>query len=171
VSKVLPEFVISFVGLPVGIHDYSYVLTDEFTQHFPEQEFEKLRGQAELKLEKKHNSSMELWLSIDAIVEVRCDRTDRPFDMPLKSSRHLVVQFGDEFNDDDDELLIIPNGEYELKTAHLFYELIVQSLPLKRLYPGLEEDDTEIYTTIESEKKPDPRWAGLKNIKQSSEAE
>lgn len=168
-AKALSEYGISFTGLSVGIHSFQYVLEDGFMEHFPEQEFSKLRIKAEVQLEKKVNLSMELTIQLAGLVEVRCDRSDRPFDMAVEADRFVVVHFGEAFNNDDDELLIIPHGEHQLNVAQLLYELLVQSIPLKKLYPGTEEEEPEYYSSSsdDDEKTPDPRWAGLNALKQS----
>ena len=79
---------------------------------FAEQDFNNVRVKAELTLNKKANLSMELGLKIEGSVEVLCDRTRKPFDMEISSERHVIVKLGAEWNDDDDEMLIIPNGEH-----------------------------------------------------------
>lgn len=167
-AKALSEYGISFTGLSVGNHIFQYVLEDAFMENFPEQEFCKLRVEAAVKLEKKVNLSMELDIQLSGFVEVRCDRSDRPFDLSVEANRLVVVHFGDAFNNDDDELLIIPHGEHELNVAQLLYESLVQSIPLKKLYPGTEEEEPEYYSSSsEEDETPDPRWAGLNALKQS----
>ena len=51
----------------------------------------------------------------------------------------LVVKFGSEFNNEDDEILIIPHGEYKINIAQYIFELIILSLPAKRIHPGVLE--------------------------------
>ena len=36
-----------------------------------------------------------------------------------------MVKFGDEYNDENDDILIVPHGEYEINIAQYIYELIV----------------------------------------------
>ena len=50
---------------------------------------------------------------------------------------NLVVKFGSEFNNEDDEILIIPHGEHKINLAQYIYELIILSVPAKRIHPGV----------------------------------
>ena len=49
----------------------------------------------------------------------------------------LVVKFGSEFNDDHDEILILPHEAYQINIAQYIYELIVLSVPTKRIHPDV----------------------------------
>jgi uncharacterized metal-binding protein YceD (DUF177 family) len=87
-----------------------------------------------------------------------------------------VIKFGDEYNDEDEDLLIIPHGEFEVNVQQYIYELIVLSLPIKRVHPGVEDgtlksdvlDKLEELSIDKKEKNKedeiDPRWDKLKNL-------
>ena len=57
---------------------------------------------------------------------VNCDLTNEPFKLDVENCIDLVVKFGSEFNDEDDEILIVPHGEYRINVAQYIYELIVK---------------------------------------------
>ncbi|MEY2739721.1 MAG: hypothetical protein RL259_1630, partial [Bacteroidota bacterium] len=88
----------------------------------------------------------------------------------------LVVKFGDAFNDENEELLIIPHGEFQINVAQYIYESIVLSVPLRRIHPGVKDGSlTEVIEKLEalapkenkeSEQKNDidPRWENLKKL-------
>lgn len=160
------HFIIVFTGLAVGKHRYDYVLNDDFFSEFPEQEFRNPRLSVHLQLEKKQNNSMEIMLHLKGRVEVDCDRTSRPFDLELSADRKIIVKLGEQANNDDDELIILPLSEHELDVAHFIYETTVQALPLKRLYPGLEEDEPAVFSTDQQERtnQTDPRWEKLRAL-------
>jgi hypothetical protein len=42
----------------------------------------------------------------------------------------LLVRFGDTYNNDNEELLVLPFGEFELDIAQYIYEMI--AVPLRR---------------------------------------
>ncbi len=113
-------------------------------------------------------------------VEVACDVTNELFQQPIESSIDVVVKFGDEFNDENEELLIIPYSEFKINIAQYIYETIVLAIPVKRIHPGvndgtfhsevfeklkeLEIRDREEELKEESNKEIDPRWDKLKDI-------
>ena len=91
---------------------------------------------------------------------------------------NLIVRFGEAFNNDNEELLILPHGEFEIDIAQYIYEMIVLSVPLRRVHPGIKDGSlkTEALTKLKElavkekkeEKKEeeniDPRWDKLKQL-------
>ena len=111
-------------------------------------------------------------------VNVPCDLTGEFFDLPIKGNLKLVVQFGEEFNNDNDELLILPHGEHQIDLSQYIYEIIALSIPQKRVHPGVKDgtlksealnklnaiqikDEEEVN---KKEENIDPRWDKLKQL-------
>lgn len=176
--KQLNEFSIPFIGLKLGKHQFEYQINKAFFDHFEYDEFENSEIKVNLVFEKK-STMLELSLKHNGAVNVPCDLTSEMFDLPVKGSAHLVVTFGDEYNDDNEELLILPHGEHQINVAQLIYEMIALSVPLKRVHPGVKDgtlkSDTldklnEILVTDISvakeqvEENTDPRWDELKKL-------
>ena len=79
--------------------------------------------------------------------------------MAVDAERKMIVQFGIDWNTDDDELVVIPREEHSINTAQWFYELLVQSMPIKRLHPDVNEEDVTLFSTASEEASSiDPRW-------------
>ena len=86
----------------------------------------------------------------------------------------LVVKFGPEFNDDNEEILILPREAFEFNVAQFIYELIVLSVPNKRVHPNVLDGTMDSIALnklkeleIKEEKtdqETDPRWDKLKNL-------
>jgi uncharacterized metal-binding protein YceD (DUF177 family) len=108
---------------------------------------------------------------------VTCDISGEQFDLPIKSKIRLVVQFGDVFNNDNEELLILPLGEHQLDIKQYIYEMIALSIPLKRVHPGVKDGTLKsealdkLKSSLVTEKKAvikqadiDPRWDKLKEL-------
>jgi len=179
VMKKLAAFLIPFVGLKQGKHEFDYLIDREFFEHFEYDDFNSANIKIDLLFEKK-STIMELTFKAAGVVNVNCDLTNEPFDQPIDAELTLVVQFGDSFNDDNEELLILPHSEYQINVAQYIYELIVLSVPLKRVHPGvldgtlksevlekLEElspkEDQDIEENDNGE-EIDPRWNKLKKL-------
>jgi uncharacterized metal-binding protein YceD (DUF177 family) len=170
------EFLIPFIGLKLGKHQFEYRITKTFFDSFHYDEFENCDLIVNVVLEKK-TSHLELSMKHKGAVNLPCDLTGELFHLPIKASLKLVVQFGEEFNNDNDELLIIPHGEHQIDISQYIYEMIVLSIPQKRVHPGVKDG------TLESEalkklnelkrekiekkeeiKEIDPRWDKLKQL-------
>lgn len=185
--KDLKEFDISFVGLKEGIHQFEYTIDKKFFDFFNYDEFYDSNVKVAMSL-LKNTTILELDFVFSGWVEVACDLTTELFHQPIETNIHLIVKFGDEFNDENEELLIIPFSESKINVAQYIYEAIVLAVPLKRIHPGVidgslqsevleklkefeikAEDEEENQEEEEQEednknREIDPRWNKLKNI-------
>jgi uncharacterized metal-binding protein YceD (DUF177 family) len=175
--KKLNEYLIPFVGLKLGKHQFGYQISKTFFDHFEYEEFESANIQVDVLLEKK-SLMLELHFEHKGTVNVPCDLTGEMFDLPIEGSGKVVVQFGEEFNNENEELLVLPHGENEVDVSQYIYEMIALSVPLKRVHPGVKDgtlksaaldklnelEVTEIKEEVEEEKEIDPRWDKLKQL-------
>ncbi|MCB4807207.1 DUF177 domain-containing protein [Tamlana sp. 62-3] len=175
--KPLKEFTIPFVGLKIGKHHFDYEVEKAFFEYFEFEEFNDANISVKVDLEKK-STLLELNFKISGWVNVNCDLTNEPYNQTIENNFNLVVKFGDEYNDDYIDILIIPHGTFEINIQQYVYELIVLAVPAKRVHPGVEDGslDSEILKKLEelspNEQKEnkdnnediDPRWNTLKNL-------
>ena len=130
------EFIIPFSGLKQGKHEFEYTIDNTFFESFEYNEF----NGADIKLKvtlNKMSTMMELEMKARGTVNVNCDLTSEAYDQKIKADLELVVKFGDEYNNDNDEILIIPHSEYQINIAQYVYEMLVLSVPLKKVHPGV----------------------------------
>lgn len=174
--KQLKEYTIPFVGLKQGLHQFEFQIENTFFEHFEYDEFNASAINVALEFNKK-TTMLELQFTATGTVNVNCDLTNEPFDLPIKNEFFLVVKFGEEYNDENEELLILPYGEYEVNVQQYIYELIVLAIPPKRVHPGvkngtlqsdilekLEELSPKEKTIVNEDEETDPRWDKLKNL-------
>lgn len=174
------EYVIPFVGLKLGKHKFEYQIDNAFFEIFDYNEFQNSDIKVNVILDKKSNL-LEIDFKHKGTINVPCDLTGEDFDLPVKGKLKLIVRFGETFNNDNEELLILPFGEFEIDIAQYIYEMIVLSVPQRRVHPGVKDGSlkTEALTklkelAIEEEKKEnkeqtqqentDPRWDKLKQL-------
>ena len=174
--KALKEFTIPFVGLKLGKHDFEYKIEQAFFEYFEYEEFNDVDVDVNLILDKK-STLLELNFKISGFVNVNCDVTNEPYNQTINNEFDLVVKFGDEYNDELEDILIVPHGTYEVNIQQYIYELIVLSVPIKRIHPGVEDGtlDSDILDKLEelspklkeekeTEEDIDPRWNTLKKL-------
>ncbi|GGH68481.1 YceD family protein [Phaeocystidibacter marisrubri] len=183
------DYNIVFSGLKLGSHSFEYEIDDSFLDIlFDYHELPGLQAHVDVELTKQ-NTMLELNFSLKGELPVTCDLSNKPFVQPIENTFTLVVKFGEEYNDDDDVILVLPHGDYEINIAHYIYELIVLSIPLKFIHPDIEEgdlddetrellekympraddDDNEEEDSEEDEEDDedediDPRWSKLKDL-------
>lgn len=171
------EYTIPFVGLKLGKHKFEYQISNAFFEIFDYNEFQNSDIKVNVVLDKQSNL-LELNFKHEGTINVPCDLTSEDFDLSIKGKLKLIVRFGETFNNDNEELLILPFGEFEIDIAQYIYEMIILSIPLKRIHPGIKDGslNTEALTklkelTIKEQKKEkkeeeniDPRWDKLKQL-------
>jgi uncharacterized metal-binding protein YceD (DUF177 family) len=176
VMKALKDFTIQFVGLKEGEHNFDYTIGNTFFKNFEYEEFNEVDVKVDLKLIKK-STLLELYFDASGFINVNCDLTNEPYNQDIEDEFKLVVKFGSEYNDDNEDILIIPHGEYEINVAQYIYELIVLAVPAKRVHPGIEDGTlkSEILSKLEelspkevkedkTSEEIDPRWNNLKKL-------
>lgn len=171
----LKEFQIPFTGLKIGSHRFDYEIDNTFFESFGYQEFNSVKISINATLTKT-STMMELDLESDGFVNVDCDVTGEPFDLDIEGDLHIVIKFGEEYDDLDDEILIIPHGENQVNVAQYIYEMSVLSVPQKRVHPGIEDGslESEVLDKLQElepkeekedkKKDTDPRWDELKKL-------
>jgi uncharacterized metal-binding protein YceD (DUF177 family) len=174
--KPLKEFTIPFVGLKIGKHLFEYKIEQAFFEHFEYDEFNNVSVDVNIAFEKK-STLLELNFKVSGFVNVNCDLTNEPYNQTIENEFDLVVKFGDTYNDEDTDILIVPHGTYEINVQQYIYELIVLTVPIKRIHPGVEDGtlDSDILKKLEElspkikeekekEEESDPRWNILKKL-------
>lgn len=140
------DFLIPFVGLKLGKHHFDFHIEKDFAESFGYDDFEQMNVDVDVEFEKKA-TLLELHFSHKGTVTVPCDVTNEIFDLPISGNLKLIVKFGEEFNDENEELLVIPFSEYQVDVKQYIYEMIVLSIPVKRIHPDIdveEEDEDDL---------------------------
>jgi|SRR5690554_1636923 len=185
------EFDIAFSGLKIGTHEFEFQIANDFFDLFEYDEFNSVNVDVKATLIKKE-TLMELYLSQTGTVNIPCDVTGENFDLPIENNWQIIIKFGEEYNDDNEELLIIPYSEYQVNIAQYIYEMIALSVPVKRVHPSIaadyevddfdeddfdflqeyneddfadeDEDDPTDDSNQNKNKEIDPRWDELKKL-------
>lgn len=171
------EFVIPFSGLKEARHSYEFEIDRKFFENIPESLIDDGNIKIDFVLEKRTNMLI-LEFEIQGSITVPCDRCMDDVNIPVESEDKLYVKFGEESLEETDDIITIPEAEYEIDIAPFIYEFVVLASPSRRVH---EEDECnqeylekiEEYSHFEideeadeeSDEDIDPRWAALKNLK------
>ncbi len=187
------EFIIPFIGLKVGFHDFNFEIHDTFFEEVEYSIIHKGNVTVSLTLEKKETMLIGEF-QIGGTVSASCDRCNDPLDVPVKGTFRLVFKFDNETSDDESLIVLHPDA-YELDVRDNIYELITVSLPARLTHPmgecneemiellkkysgqpeSVEDDfdddddwddeDWEEEDDDDGDDDPvDPRWSALKNL-------
>lgn len=180
------QYDIDIFKLADGEHQFELEVNDAFFALFNYGLIEKGKAEVALLL-KKSSTMLTLHFAVKGTVELICDRSLEPFEQPIELEERLIVKYGEEEQDLDDDLLIITQNTQKINVAQFIYEIIGISLPMKKIHPDyLEEDDEDefddlnqaklVYSSLgeeqdieeetnSEEEEADPRWAILKKLK------
>ena len=172
IMKDLKEYTIQFVGLKEGKHHFDYQIKRKFLEFFEYEDFNDSSINVTVELDKK-STLLDFEIAITGTVNVNCDLSNEPYNQNIKDKLNLVVKFGHEFNNDVEDILVLPYGEHEINLAQYIYELIVLAIPRKLIHPGVLDGSlqSEILDKLEEfspkasdENDVDPRWNELKKL-------
>ena len=169
----LNQYVINFTGLKEGEHNFEFDLDNKFFEHFDYNDFNSCQIKAEVRVNKKPNL-LEFVFSSKGQININCFVSNEPFDYLQKHQIKLVVKFSSELINDNEELVILPVGTPTLNVAQYLFEMIILSLPIKIIHPGVVDGSLESETlnklkeleskAQEKSSKIDPRWDKLKDL-------
>lgn len=164
------QFVIPFSGLSLGNHDYHFKITNEFFEHFEYSDIENANLNVDVIMEKQ--SSMLIFdFDIKGSVDFICDRCQEVFSQLIEGTEHLIVKFGEEQSNTNDDIVILSITENKIDLSQHIFEYINLMFPYRRIHPedenGVSQCNKEMLEKLKSlEKKTqaDPRWDILKKI-------
>lgn len=178
------EYVIQYSGLKLGTHSFDFEIGKEFFEAFEFSEIQNCEVDVKMDMEKS-TMMLVLLFNVSGTIDFPCDRCLESVTLPIEGDYRQVVKFSDfeETSDPDsyrdDEIMILPTGEYEIDFTKLIYDFVMLSVPLKRAHPEGECDEElvaklndflveelpEETETEVNEEDVDPRWQALKDLK------
>ena len=164
--RKLSDFEINFSSLKNGQYHYNFSINKTFFEFFNYDEFIDSSFKSNLILDKK-TSLIDFKFSTNGFVTLNCDITNEPFNLNTSSNLEFIVKFGNEYNDDNDEIIFLPHGSSRINVSQYIYEMIVLSVPLKRVNPEIIKDkniNLKNFKPNKSNINNDPRWNELKKL-------
>jgi uncharacterized metal-binding protein YceD (DUF177 family) len=134
--KVLKSFTINFASLADGEHVFDYQIDDKFLNHFEAALVKE--GQIHVRLALiKYLNSLELNFDLQGTVHTPCDVCAEEFDLPIEGSEQIMVKLVHEIPEQDDEynVVYLKEGSNSINIAEMVYELIMLSLPIRKVHP------------------------------------
>lgn len=106
-----------------------------------------------------------------------CDISNDEFSENIENDLKVLVKFGEEYDDSNEDIITIPQKDSEFNIANLVYEAVVLSIPMKKLAPSVRDNDEyqkllDQYSPKEieeeEEQSTDPRWEALKKLRDNN---
>ncbi len=115
----------------------------------------------------KESTLLDLHFKLSGDFEVMCDRCLGNYMQPINGDFRLIVKFGEDYKEESDDVVVIPQTESRIDIGQYIYEYVNLLLPIKKIHLKSEDCDPEMIEKMNTHSKQevDPRWEALKNIK------
>jgi len=165
------KYRIAFTGLKPGTHSYSFRVGNGFFEQIRDAEITAGDVTVEVTMVKEERM-MDLHLELSGNVRVVCDRCNEPLEIGVKGPERLIVKIGDHWEEESEDVQVVPDTMHEIDLAPFLYEYIHLLLPARRVHPddgnGHSGCNPEVLKKLE-ELSPHPhrdsRWEALNRLK------
>lgn len=168
--KRLKDYIIQFVGLEAGKHQFEFTINDKFFEHF---EYSLIQhGKIDITVDLDKSERMMIFnINLIGDVEVSCDRCNGNLILHISDSQKLIVKPGEAYSDEGEDVITIPENEHEFDFAVHFYEFIHLALPARLLHPDDENGNStcdpemlKLLNKLAPAEHTDSRWDVLQNL-------
>ena len=169
--NVFVAYSIPIKGLKLGLHQFKFSIDSAFFALFEGSPIETGAVDFEVSMDKR--SDMLLFdFELSGYARAECDRCTAQIDLPLEDSRQLIVKYGDEALEEEDEVVFIDLESSEFNLGKYLYEFAVLALPIINVYDCQDGPNPpcnfEVLKHLEIEEADDDQtsvWDELKNLK------
>ena len=127
-------FKLPLKSLPVGSHDFDFRLDKEFFKNMESADIRDGNVDVHITVVNK-GQYYDLTFDITGELTLLCDRCLDEMQFPVETQYHIIVKYGEDFNDDSDDLLEIPESDTYLNVAYMIYDTIALTIPIKHTHP------------------------------------
>ena len=167
--ETVNQYKIAFRGLEDGTYEFKLVIDKGFIELFEIEQIDDFDIAVDI-LMIKAETLLELQIDADGTATVPCDRCLEPCTIPISFESKVIVKTNASKTEMIDENLIhLAAKADKLDLSQFFYELVMVSLPIKKVHPD-KECNPEMINRLKPNKTnkikndSDSRWDALKNI-------
>lgn len=125
---------VQLAQLPDGHFEQDFVCDTEFFKNMEHPSIHNADVKVHLDLEKRHDV-YDCTFHCKGTVQVPCDRCLDLMDIDIDTEYHIMVKYGETFNDESDDILEIPFSNPYLNVAYMLYDTIVLGIPMRCVHP------------------------------------
>jgi uncharacterized metal-binding protein YceD (DUF177 family) len=171
--RLKDEYIIRPEGLKVGLHEFNFVLNDEFFSDWGEMDFSNANIIADVVLNKE-NSLLTFEISMNGVLSFPCDLCVESYVQDVHSKNTIFFKYGDK-SESTEDVVFISKEENSVDLKQYFYEFLILSLSSKRTCKEsvIEQNvcNEEVLKILRGEavqteeEEIDPRWQVLLKLK------
>ena len=125
---------VQLASLPDGHHEQDFEIGTEFFKNMENRDIISADVNVHLDLVKK-DELYDCTFTVKGLLQIPCDRCLDPLDHEVDTQYHVVVKYGDNYDDGADNLLTIPYSNSYLNVAYILNDTILLTIPMRHVHP------------------------------------
>lgn len=127
-------FKLPLKSLPAGKHAFQYHLDKLFFENMESADIHDADLTVDLSVDYNGHYYL-LDFTIRGEVLLICDRCLDDLHFPIDTEYHITVEYGEDYNDESDDVLQIPESDNYLNVAYMIYDTVALAIPIKHVHP------------------------------------
>ncbi len=137
--------------LPFGTHAVECHLDESFFNTDEQTEVRRASVDVTLQVTRKSENTYHLEIACNGTLTTACDRCLDDLDLPVDVNYSLdVEQMGNELDDSNDELLIVPAEWRELDAAPLVRDTVLLAMPMTHVHESEDDCNADMLDALDS---------------------
>lgn len=128
------DFKLRLKGMQEGKHHYDYHLGKDFFVNMENTDVHDADVTVGLDVDYRHGV-YDLTATVTGTITLLCDRCLDDLIWPIETTYHVSVEYGDEYRDESDELLVIPDSDDYLNIAYMLHDTVALTIPMRHVHP------------------------------------
>ncbi len=128
------EFKLPLKSIPAGTQEFSYHLDKTFFVNMENADVRDADVDVHLTVTHK-NDVYDLVFHLTGTVTVACDRCLDNLELPVDTTYQVAVKYGDDYRDDADGMIEIPESDNFLNVAYMIHDTAALAIPIKHVHP------------------------------------
>ena len=168
----LVQYTLPLSGLRNGIHEFNFLVDDEFFSHFENSPVRQGKVEVSLIFDKRPDLIVMIF-KFKGSVKLECDGCLENFDLALEGEENILVKYAaEDAPQEEGDIVYVVEGAQELKIANYVYEIICLAIPMSKTHDLAGESCNQEmlkYLTAPDEEKSNenPIWDALKSIRKN----
>ena len=128
------DFKVLLKTLPEGEHQFEYHLDKQFFKNMENPDIRDADVKVELDV-KHHAGVYDMHFHLTGQLVLLCDRCLDDLPIDIDTTYDVTIQYGEDYNDDSDTLLVIPESDNYLNVAYMIYDTAALAIPVRHVHP------------------------------------
>ncbi len=128
------EFKLPLKSIPAGTQEFPYHLDKAFFVNMENADVRDADVDVHLTVTHK-NDVYDLVFHLTGTVTVACDRCLDNLELPVDTTYQVAVKYGDDYRDDADGMIEIPESDNFLNVAYMIHDTAALAIPIKHVHP------------------------------------